>query len=204
MDKRSVYSALRERIVLGDLKPGQVLREKELMEEFDIGRTPLREVLIRLNTEGLIEIVPYSGIYVSSVEFQELVDVIEVRGPLVRMVGKLAAERATEEEIEKMKNFLNKFEDGLNEKELIKLDSQFHDLINLASHNQVLHEMLQALRDRVLRLWILPKDKSFAHSFREDFQRIIAAIEKKDGQLAANLLTRHTKSFIERIKAQLS
>jgi len=204
LDKNTIYSVLREKIVLGDYKPGQVLKEKELMEEFNIGRTPLRELLIRLNTEGLIEIVPYSGIYVSSVEFQELVDVMEVRRPLIRMAGRLVAERATKEEIEKMKEFLNsKFKDNLSEKELIKLDSEFHDLVNMATHNKILCEMLRALRDRVLRLWILPKDKSFTYSFKEDFKKLISAIEKRDGKLAIKILASHTESFIEKIKAQL-
>lgn len=203
MNKKDIYSALREKIILGDYKPGQVLKEKELMEEFNIGRTPLRELLIRLNTEGLIEIVPYSGIYVSSIEFQHLVDVMEVRRPLIRIAGRLMAERATKEEIEKMKKFLEKFKDNLPEKQLIKLDSKFHDMVNMATHNQVLHEMLQALRDRVLRLWILPKDKSFAYQFREDFKRLIWAIEQKDKKLATNILASHTESFIEKIKAQL-
>jgi len=203
LDKNCVYSILREKIVLGDYKPGQILKEKELIKEFNIGRTPLRELLIRLDAEGLVKIVPYSGVYISSVEFQELVDVMEVRRPLVRIAGRLAAERATKDEIEKMKNLLDKFKDDLDGKELIKLDSKFHDLVNMATHNQVLYEILQALRDRVLRLWILPKDKSFVYSFKEDFQKLISAIEKKDKELAANILAAHTESFIEKIKAQL-
>ena len=203
MNKNSLYSILREKIVLGDYKPGQILKEKELMEEFSIGRTPLRELLIRLDAEGLVEIVPYSGVYVNSVEFQHLVDVMEVRRPLVRMAGRLAAERATKDEIEKMKKFLDEFKDDLDEKELIKLDSKFHDLVNMTTHNQMLYEILQALRDRVLRLWILPKDKSFVYTFRADFQRLVSAIEKKDKEAAASILATHSESFIERIKAQL-
>jgi len=203
LDKNSVYSILREKIVLGDYKPGKVLKEKELMKEFNIGRTPLRELLVRLDAEDLVEIVPYSGVHVSSVEFKELIDVMELRRPLIKIAGRLAAERATKDEIEKMKNLLNKFKDDLDEKELIKLDSKFHDLINMATHNQVLYGILQALRDRVLRLWILPKDKSFVYTFREDFKKLISAIEKKDKDLAANILAAHAEFFIEKIKAQL-
>ena len=203
MNKSDVYSILREKIVLGDYKPGQVLKEKELMEEYKIGRTPLRELLVRLDAEGLVEVVPYSGVYISSVEFQELVDVMEVRRPLIRMAAKLVAERATRQEIEKMKKFLGKFKDNLNEKEIIKLDSKFHDLINMATHNKVLYQILQALRDRVLRLWILPKDKSFVYSFKDDFQRLIHAVEEKDEKAAVSILSAHTESFIEKIKAQL-
>ena len=121
MDKSEVYSILREKIILGDYKPGQILKEKELMKEFNIGRTPLRELLVRLDAEGLVEIIPYSGVYISSIELQQLMDVMEVRRPLIRIAGRLAAERATKDEIEKMKNFLDKFKDNLDEKELIKI-----------------------------------------------------------------------------------
>jgi len=203
LDKNSIYSVLREKIVLGDYKPGQILKEKELMKEFNIGRTPLRELLIRLDAEGLVKIVPYSGVYISTIEFKGLIDVMEVRRPLVRIAGSLAAERATKEEIKKMKNFLSKFKENLDEKELIKLDSKFHDLINMATHNEALYEILQALRDRVLRLWILPKDKSFVYTFKEDFIKLISAIERRDKNLAANILASHTEYFIEKIKAQL-
>lgn len=203
MNKNTLYSILREKIVLADYKPGQILKERKLMEEFSIGRTPLRELLIRLDAEGLVEIVPHSGVYVSSVEFHHLADVMEVRRPLVRMAGRLAAERATKGEIEKMTNFLDNFKGDLDEKEVIKLDCKFHDLVNMATHNQVLCEILQALRDRVLRLWILPKDKSFVYSFRGDFQRLVAAIKKRDKDTAASILAAHSESFIERIKAQL-
>lgn len=203
MDKNNIYSILREKIVLGDYKPGQILKEKKLIKEFNIGRTPLRELLIRLNAEGLVEIIPYSGVYVSSVEFQKLVDVMEVRRPLVRIAGRLVAERATDDEINKMKDFLDKFKDNLSEKELIKLDAEFHNVVNMATHNQVLYEILQALRDRILRLWILPKDKSFVWDFKKDFQKLISAIEKRDKEAAASILTVHTQTFIDKIKAQL-
>ncbi len=203
MNKNTLYSILREKIVLADYKPGQILKEKELIEEFSIGRTPLRELLIRLDAEGLVEITPYRGVRVSSVEFQHLVDVMEVRRPLVRIAGRLAAERATKDEIEKMKRFLDRLTDELDEKELVKQDSKFHDLVNMSAHNQVLYEILQALRDRVLRLWILPKDKSFVHTFRGDYPGLISAIEKKDKEAAANILATHSESFIEKIKAQL-
>ena len=69
--------------------------------------------------------------------------------------------------------------------------------------NKVLYQILQALRDRVLRLWILPKDKSFVYSFKDDFQRLIHAIEEKDEKAAVSILSAHTESFIEKIKAQL-
>ncbi|MBC7190086.1 GntR family transcriptional regulator [Candidatus Aerophobetes bacterium] len=203
MNKNTIYSILREKIVLGDYKPGQILKEKELMKEYNIGRTPLRELLIRLDAERLVKIIPYSGVYVSSVELKELMEVMEVRRPLVKIAGRLAAERATEEEIKKMKNFLKKFKENLDEKEMIKLDSQLHDLINMATHNEVLYQILQALRDRVLRLWILPKDKSFVYTFKEDFQKLICAIEKRDKEKAANILASHTEAFIDKIKSQL-
>lgn len=188
---------------MGDYRPGETLKEKQLVQEFKIGRTPLRELLIRLSVEGLVKIVPYRGVYVSSVEFEELVDVMEVRRPLIKMAGELAAARATKDEVERMKEFLGKFKDNLTEKELIKLDSQFHDLVNMTTHNKALYEILKTLRNRVMRLWMLLKDNSFIYHSKEDFQRLISAIEKKDKKSAADMLALHIESFIEEIKGQL-
>lgn len=203
LDKKIVYSILRERILVGDYRPGEILKEKQLVQEFKIGRTPLRELLIRLSAERLVQIVPHSGVYVSSVEFEELVDVMEVRRPLIKMAGELAAARATKDEVKRMKEFLGKFKNNLTEKELTKLDSQFHDLVNMATHNKALYEILETLRNQVMRLWMLPKESSFIYHSKEYFQRLISAIEKKDKKSAADVLTSHIESFIEEIKKQL-
>ncbi|MCF8105753.1 MAG: GntR family transcriptional regulator, partial [Desulfohalobiaceae bacterium] len=97
-DADNIYRELKRRIVFLDYEPGQSLREKDLIEEFGVSRTPVREAFIRLESDGLVRIFPNLGTIVTEVSFQQLKDVFEIRSYLVRLAGQLAAARATEED----------------------------------------------------------------------------------------------------------
>jgi DNA-binding GntR family transcriptional regulator len=203
MSKHSAYQLIRERIILGDYSPGEPLKEKEMMAELGLGRTPLREILIRLDTEGLVQIVPYGGIYVTTVNLQDLISVVEVRRPLLEMAARLAAARTTPEDITEMRAIWAELDQDLPHREMIRLDGELHERINAASQNSFLRQIMRTLRDRVLRMWLLPQDKGFTGEFRRDFDAIITAIEQRDPETAAGELTRHAGTFTSRIKDQL-
>ena len=99
MSQRNLYQELKRQIVLLEHKPGAIIREKIIMEEFDVSRTPVREALMRLEMDGLVRIIPNVGTFVEDVSFQKLKDVFEIRPYLVRLAGQLAAARITEEEL---------------------------------------------------------------------------------------------------------
>jgi DNA-binding GntR family transcriptional regulator len=79
MVNKEIYKELKKRIVYLDYKPKQVLNIKELAKEFGVSPMPIREVLILLETEKLVHIIPNNGIYVTDVSFQELKDVDKTR-----------------------------------------------------------------------------------------------------------------------------
>ena len=86
-DKEKTYYAIREGIITTRIKPGERLKEKELMDAYGIGRTPLREITFQLRQEGLIEIIPQVGTHVTQIEIQEIRNVIEVRRWMEQLVG---------------------------------------------------------------------------------------------------------------------
>ena len=102
MINKGIYKELKKRIVYLDYKPKQVLNIKELAKEFGVSPMPIREVLILLETEKLVHIIPNNGIYVTDVSFQELKDVFEIRLFLISLAGRLAAQRVTQEELNRM------------------------------------------------------------------------------------------------------
>ena len=114
MINKDIYKELKKRIVYLDYKPKQVLNIKELAKEFGVSPMPIREVLILLESEKLIHIIPNNGIYVNDISFQELKDVFEIRLFLISLAGRLAAQRATSEELNKMKELLEKIKKYLN------------------------------------------------------------------------------------------
>ena len=95
MLKDSVYNAIRTRIITQDLPPGSRINEKQFMDEYGIGKTPLREVFFRLQYDGLIRRFPRSGTIVAPLDFGELRDAAEIRLALEGLVGDLAAKLIT-------------------------------------------------------------------------------------------------------------
>ena len=204
MVNKEIYKELKKRIVYLDYKPKQVLNIKELAKEFGVSPMPVREVLILLESEKLIHIIPNNGIYVNDISFQELKDVFEIRLFLVGLVGKLATQRVTSEELNKMKELLEKIKKENNRKKLIQLDAEFHDLVNCSTKNQTLAETLRRLRNQIGRLWFFAKENdAYSQKIPEDFEELIRALENKEQSKSEQIMKDHAIRFINQIKMSL-
>jgi len=204
MVNTEIYKELKKRIVYLDYKPKQVLNIKELAKEFGVSPMPIREVLILLESEKLIHIIPNNGIYVNDISFQELKDVFEVRLFLVGLSGRLAAERITPEEINKLKELLDKIKQEKNRRKLIQLDAEFHDLVNYSTKNQALAETLKRLRNQIGRLWFFAKENdAYSQKIPEDFEELIKALENKEQNKSEQIMKDHAIHFINQIKMSL-
>jgi DNA-binding GntR family transcriptional regulator len=205
MAGNGIYSELKRKIVLLEYEPGQVLREKDLIKAFGVSRTPVREALIRLQTEGLVRIVPNQGTFVSEVSFQQLRDVFEIRSFLVRLTGQLAAARITEEELKQVRSLVGRMKREKNAKTLMALDSELHERVNRSTKNEVLVRILGMLRDQAVRIW------KFSHSEDEywtglhaEFEELVRALEQRDEEACGLILENHQKRFIDYIRSQFS
>ena len=204
MVNKEIYTELKKRIVYLGYKPKQVLNIKELAKEFGVSTMPVREVLILLESEKLIHIIPNNGIYVNDISFQELKDVFEIRLFLVGLAGKLAAQRVTLEELNKMKELLEKIKKEKDRKKLIQLDAEFHDLVNYSTKNQALAETLKRLRNQIGRLWFFAKENdAYSQKIPEDFEELIKALENKEQNKSEQIMKDHVLHFIEQIKMNL-
>jgi len=204
MVNKEIYNELKKRIVYLDYKPKQVLNIKDLAKEFGVSPIPIREVLILLETEKLVHIIPNNGIYVTDVSFQELKDVFEVRLFLIGLSGRLAAQRITSEELNKLKELLVKTQQEKNRKKLIQLDAEFHDLVNCSTKNQTLAENLKKLRNQIGRLWFFAKENdTYSLQIPKDFEELIKALEKNDQNRCEEILKNHAIHFIEQVKTNL-
>ncbi|MBA7482630.1 HTH-type transcriptional repressor RspR [subsurface metagenome] len=204
MINKEIYKELKKRIVYLDYKPKQVLNIKELAKEFGVSPMPIREVLILLESEKLIHIIPNNGIYVNDISFQELKDVFEVRLFLIRLSGGLAAQRITPEELNKLKELLEKIKQEKNRRKLIQLDAEFHDLVNCSTKNQTLAETLKRLRNQIGRLWFFAKENdAYSKKIPEDFEELIKALENKEQNKSEQIMKEHAIQFINQIKTSL-
>jgi len=199
-----IYAALKERIVLLDYEPGQVLREKALIDEFGVSRTPVREALIRLECEGLVRIIPNSGTIVTEVGFQNLKDVFELRAHLVELAARLAVARATDEDLAALEELIAQMRAERDPKALMRLDSAFHDRFNRTTRNGVLVRTLEMLRNQAVRIWTYSQQDAYYEDLGAEFEALLEALKGRNEDEAARVLEAHTKRFIEHIRAQLT
>ncbi len=205
MNEKNIYQGLKKQIILLERKPGTIIREKEIMEAFNVSRTPVREALMRLEMNGLVRIVPNVGTFVEDVSFQQLKDIFETRAYLVKFAGKLAAARITDEELAAIRVLVDRMKLENDRKSLIELDGEIHKIINYSTKNKVLIKMLGMLHDQAVRIWAFSgADGDYWDDLEKEFEEIVIALENNDEEMTANLLETHAKRFVEYIRSQLA
>ncbi len=153
-----IYNTIRDRILFLEYQSGQILNEKVLADEFGVSRTPLREVLSRLEWEQLVRILPRSGTMVTEIEFHKMMNIFQVRLEIEAMAGRLAAEMITPSHLESLVQ-LEKDCEGLigqvNLKGLAMIDFSLRKILYDAGNNQVLRDISNQLYSLSFRLWFM-------------------------------------------------
>ncbi len=186
---------LENEIITGKLKPGDRLDETALAERFGVSRTPVREALLQLNTTGLIEMRARKGAIVAGIELKELLEMFEVMAELESMCGRLAARRASPEDIEAIRAAHDSCKTAAENKDFdnyYSLNVDFHEAIYKAGRNSYLANQTIALRNRLApyRRTQLRNANRIMESFNEH-QDVLLAIEERDADKAENLLKEH-------------
>lgn len=199
--KTIAYEDLRYRIITQQLPPGELLKEKELMERYGIGRTPLREIILELQRQGLVRRVPRSGTWVAPLDLNFVKQIAEVRLPLEKLAGELATERISAEQLERLDDLLKKAETIFSDndadlQQLIQYESRFHHIIYAATGNQKLEELLLEFQSISSRLWHnLFFTKEHLRKMFADHKAILDKLKKGDGKGCGELLQRHTQAY---------
>ncbi len=199
---------VRELIVDGDLPPGIKIPEKELCERFGVSRTPLREALKVLASEGLVTLTPNRGAAASQITIEDLEEVFPVMGALEALAGELACEQMTAREIASVRSLHNRMVEHYRQEQLkpyFQLNQSIHEAILAGSRNNSLIAMYRSLAGRVRRA------RYFANMSRDrwdqaaaEHEEIIAALEARDGTQLAALLKQHLQNKFETVSQQLA
>lgn len=196
---KDAYSLILEAIEAGLFNPGDRLVESELADRFGVSRTPVREALQRLETQGMLARDGRSLI-VASLDHNQLAELYAVRTELEGLAARLAARHATDEECRVLRHMVT--EDrallGGDPRALSRANKRFHRQIHLASHNRFLIQQL----DLVHRAMALMATTSFAAEGRDapalaEHERIVQAIEERDGEAAYQALRTHISRAYE-------
>ena len=193
-DQALVY--LRDAIRTGKLNPGQEIDYAELAQELNMSRTPIRESVRQLLTEGLLELLPGRTVRVTQVSPIEAESFYKILGDLEIAAVRGAAVHISDLEIEMLKVNLSIFDKSRNEPEkLSQIDSQFHSLIYGACNNKYLSQTLKVLRVRIGLLRVKPFDKpARIKSTYRGHMEIFKALKAHDPDLAEKAMSTHIAS----------
>jgi len=190
-----VAERLRELIRSGELEPKSRINELELAERFGISRTPLREAIKILATEGLLELLPNRGARVASITIQEIDEMIEVVAGLEATAADLACKRITDNEIAAIEGLHQKMVAAWKRKDnsgYFMLNRQIHEAIMTASRNATLQGIYENLSGRIQRT------RYSAHKTPEQWRRAVAEHEQmikllkaRDSDRLAKLMREH-------------
>lgn len=200
------YHLIKDKIITLELAPSAVIDEQALMRELDLGRTPIREALQRLNAEGLVHIVPRRGMFVTDISITDLQKIFEVRTVLTGFCARLAAQRATTDQIAQMERVLHDLEQvqSGDYRVLIDIDRRFQRLLYQAAGNDILAESLDRLYDLSLRIWYLVLHQlGDVRDAIEQHRQVAEALKARDGARAEALIQQHIVQFQQKIKAVL-
>jgi GntR family transcriptional regulator, rspAB operon transcriptional repressor len=201
------YYRIRELIVSLELAPGSLISERELMERFGLGRTPVREALRALARERLVEVYPRRGMFVSRIDVGDLAGLSEVRAVLESHAAGLAAERATDEDrvaIGPLLDELNGVGGELGERTLIDLDQRIHRHIYRCTHNPFLAATLNEYYVLTLRIWFLALDRvARLEDAVQEHRELLEAIRDRDPARAVDAMRRHVTGFEQAIRRVL-
>jgi DNA-binding GntR family transcriptional regulator len=206
MNKEEAYEELRVRIVTNGVAPGDILNEKDLMAQLSIGRSPLREILFRLQEENLIKPLPRLGYMVTTVDIFEVRELVELRRELEGYAGFLAARRITNEQLEELRAIIREAENETTETRDVTniseyFDTRFHSLLYQATGNQKLVKILQDLHIVMLRIWFHVGLDAIGFSHQShNLHTVLKALEKGDAARARLAMEEHVDQYAAEIK----
>ncbi|MBR0694846.1 GntR family transcriptional regulator [Bradyrhizobium lablabi] len=199
-----IYADLRAELVSLQRQPGDAISEAEIALSYGVSRTPVREAILKLSDEGLVEIFPQSGIFVSRIPLTALPEAIIVRRSLEETTTRMATERATASQILNLQSILERQReaDAAGDRDAFhRADEAFHGTIaDIAGHPGIWKLILQVKVhvDRFRRL-TLPQRGRMAEVIAEH-EVIMAAIEARDAAAAGIAMARH----LDRLQADIS
>jgi DNA-binding GntR family transcriptional regulator len=201
------YEELRDRIVTLEIPPGAPIDEVMLGEEFEMGRTPVREAIKRLALENLVVVFPRRGTFASEINITDLAHVADVRAQLEAHAAFRAAQRITDAQREELEDLLDelKHSRGSDDLEtLMALDARVHRFIYRCAGNPYLEQTLDRYFNLSLRIWHLVLDR-LPHLFARvhEHAELLHAIDDGDAKRARRIISDHITTFEREIRGVL-
>lgn len=197
--RERIYQIIQDMILSREIQPGEKILEEELAKKIGVSRTPIRECLLRLENEGIVEIIPRRGAFLRKYGRKKVEEIFDMREVLEGLVARLVAGRRQQTLCERISAILDRVcnlpDEGLYLKEFTRADVDFHlSLLNacqnemLQSAMAVINTHLQIIRARTV---VIP---GRARRTVEEHYAILKAVESQNPSAAEYLMRRHVAS----------
>ncbi|MCY9783400.1 GntR family transcriptional regulator [Nocardiopsis sp. EMB25] len=198
------YVAIRDRLVMLEIQPGDPINEDRLSTELGMGRTPIREALKRLERDRMVVAYPRRGTFATDVQISDLAHISEVRRTLEPLAASAAAERATPADRAELTGLRSQLEgdQGDDTTELLRTDVAVHRAIYRCAYNPFLEDTLIAYDSLATRIWcvFIPR-LSGVTGHVDEHVPLLTAIIDGEADRAAELALKHVTGFEEAIRA---
>ncbi|MFG6560557.1 MULTISPECIES: GntR family transcriptional regulator [unclassified Sulfitobacter] len=205
-----VYSILRDEILDLTLLPGSPIDEIRLSERLSMSRTPIREALVRLASEGLVTTLPNRSTVVSNIDFMNLHTFFDAMTLMYRVTTRLAAQFHTPADMANIRARQVEFAKAVSAQDalsMIATNREFHAEIARAGRNPYYESLCLRLLDegrRLLRMYYQSFDDQLPSEYVQEHEDLIAAIEARDIARADSLAATHADQIVRQIQALIS
>lgn len=198
----SLLGKLQKDILTGELKPGEKLTEQNLCKLYGVSRTPVREALRQLETDGLVENILNRGAFVVGMTEQDYEDMFELRKVYEIQAVKWAVERITEEEMDKLEEtfeFMEFYTLRNDIEKMLTINAGFHQVIYEASHNRMLVKQLSSYQNFLKYKGMESVyDDNYLQTVLEEHRAIFKAFKDRDVKAGALAMEIHINRAKER------
>jgi DNA-binding GntR family transcriptional regulator len=195
------YLAIRDMLIRAEITPGAPVNEEHLAKMLQMGRTPVREAIKRLEAERLVVIYPRRGIFATQVALSDLTLLTEVRVHLEGEAAYQAARRASRAERTQFEQLLDEAKTRSHEMlEEIDFDNRVHRAIYRAAHNSYLENTLEQYYNLTIRIWHVWTDRlPDMTSHVSELIPLLERIVDRDAEGARAIAIQHVSSFVRAV-----
>jgi len=201
-----IVEIIRDRILKGEYRIGEKIKETKIATEFKVSRTPIREAFKLLENEGLIDYIPNRGCFAKGFTRQDIEDIYAVRKALEIMAVEWAVSRISDKQIEALQEQSELMEFYTAKKDsdkVLELNSSYHDIIYDAAGSRFMAQILRSYKEYIARTRrIILYEQSYLEQILQEHKNILEAIIARNAEDAKNAMAEHLEMSQRRAKLQ--
>lgn len=190
------YLELKGRMIHGEIPPGARISERSLSQVLGVSRTPLREALLQLESENLVERTDSGGWQVPRLSERHVRDIFAVRGQLEVVAVRLSIERASDQEVVELESFLDASETAFAVNDVVSMtgaNGEFHTAVYRSAHSRWLETTIEPVRNQTIRIRFLIAGGVARPEYSEGHRQIFDALRARNPRTAEAIMSDHVE-----------